>query len=138
MKTTTTTTVQLSKEVLKKLAKEKYYTADNFERDANDFVKGIEQGRVICIIGSVASSGMSRTMRFMSFQGSESGYYRNYTMFFEVMGYKCNRDGFFRVSGCGMDMVFATCYNVMHDLKRMGIITAEECERLAQKTPTTI
>jgi hypothetical protein len=83
---------------------------------------------------------MSRVLKFHSFQGGKArGYYRQYTCFFKALGYSQakNSDGF-RINGCGMDMVFNTNYCIMHDLKRIGLITPEQCSKLAQETPTKL
>ena len=36
-------------------------------------------------------------------------------------------------SGCGMDMLFATNYDIIHTLHRMKFISKAKCETLAQK-----
>lgn len=131
--------IELSAEVKKAIKKNTYYSAEEFTRDANTYIEAIRGGRMLCIVKSVANSGMSRVLTFHSLEGENSKYYRSYRSFFEAMGYRESRskEGF-TVSGCGMDMIFHTNYSIMHDLRRMGFITESEAETLCQKTPTNL
>lgn len=124
------TTAQLNSAI----AKLNYYSLQDFERDVKDYIKAINERSMLCVIKSVAKSGMSRVLAFHSYQG---GYYRQYNNLFTVLGFKesASRNGF-RISGCGMDMVFHTNYIIMHKLCSLGYITKEECDVLAQQTPT--
>ncbi len=134
------TKIEANKDLMKNLNKLSHYTAADFLRDAKDYINAIKSGRMFCIIESVSASGMSRVLKFHSFQGGKTrGYYRNYFAFFKALGYTPakNSDGF-RINGCGMDMVFNTNYCIMHDLKRLGIITTKQCSKLAQETPTKL
>jgi hypothetical protein len=65
-------------------------------------------------------------------------YYNFYTLFKDLGFTNAKNSNAFRVSGCGMDMVFHTNYTIMHQLKNLGFITKKECSILAQKTPTVI
>jgi len=91
----------------------------------------------------ITSSGMSRTMKFTSCEfnakDKRASYY-NYYCLFIALGYSEARakNYYFSISGCGMDMVFNTNYNIIHNLKRLGFITDEECRKLAQMTPTVL
>ena len=53
------------KEICKRLKPESYYDAEQFVKDGFRYIKAIKEGRVINCIGSVSSSGMSRTMKFL-------------------------------------------------------------------------
>jgi hypothetical protein len=133
-------TIALSNEVLKAIKLNEYYSDEQFLSDANQWIKSIEQNRVICSVVSVSKSGMSRKLKFLSFEpnkDSERGYYRQYNTMLKTLGYKL-KDYSITVNGCGMDMIFNTNYNIIHDFKRMGIITDEQCKTLCQMTPTTI
>lgn len=133
-------TIKLSNEVLKAIKANEYYSDVQFISDANQWIKAIEQGRVICSVVSVSKSSMSRKLKFLSFEpnkDSQSGYYRQYNTMLKTLGYKL-KDYSITVNGCGMDMIFNTNYNIIHDFKRMGIITDEECSKLCQMTPTNI
>jgi hypothetical protein len=133
-------TITLSNEVLKAIKLNEYYSDEQFLSDANQWIKSIEQNRVICSVVSVSKSGMSRKLKFLSFEpnkDSERGYYRQYNTMLKTLGYKL-KDYSITVNGCGMDMIFNTNYNIIHDFKRMGIITDEQCKTLCQMTPTTI
>lgn len=135
-------TIILSKEVIKAIAKNEYYSEEQFINDAKKWVEAIKQGRVICTVASVSKSGMSRKLKFLSYEPStykeeQRGHYRQYNVMLECLGFKFSRDSWsITVNGCGMDMIFHTNYTIMHNFKTMGIITKEECESLAQMTPT--
>lgn len=136
-------TITLSKEVIKAIAKNEYYSEEQFISDAQSWVNAIKEGRILCNIVSVSSSGMSRQMKFMSFEPSKNegqqGWYRQFNTMLQVLGFKYNKAKYcISVSGCGMDMVFHTNYTIMHDFKNMGIITDDECAKLCQMTPSTI
>jgi hypothetical protein len=133
-------TIKLSNEVLKAIKANEYYNDEQFISDAIQWIKAIEQGRVICSVVSVSKSGMSRKLKFLSFEpnkDSDKGYYRQYNTMLKTLGYKL-KDYSITVNGCGMDMIFNTNYNIIHDFKRMGIITDEQCNTLCQMTPTNI
>jgi hypothetical protein len=118
---------------LKKLS---HYDMEQFNKDAQAYISATRDNRMFCIIDSVSRSGMSRKLHFHSYE--HTGYYRNYFALFVAMGYSKPKNGnAFTVSGCGMDMVFATHYDIISGLKNMGIITPEEFNTLSQKTPTT-
>jgi hypothetical protein len=140
---TTTPTVQLSKEVLNNIKKKlNHYTEEQFIYDAQKYINAIKEGRMINIINSVSSSGMSRNIKFTSCEGGNDGryYQRNYTCLFIALGYTEAKKGYgyFRIGGCGMDMIFHTNYSIIHDFKRFGLIADVECATLAQMTPNTI
>jgi hypothetical protein len=131
-------TITLSNEVLKAIKLNEYYSDEQFLSDANKWIKAIEQNRVICSVVSVSKSGMSRKLKFLSFEpNKDKGYYRQYNTMLKTLGYKL-KDYSITVNGCGMDMIFNTNYNIIHSFKRMGIITSEQCETLCQMTPTNI
>lgn len=131
------TTQELTKAIAK-LGNE-YYTEEDFKRDAKIYIQAIKEGRMLCTIQSVAKSGMSRVLKFNSCEIGDSGrgWYRQYNMLFKVLGYK-EKDYGFRVSGCGMDMVFHTNYCNIRDFYNLGLIDEEECDKLSQMTPTVL
>lgn len=133
--------VTLSKEVLKAITNNSYYDEGLFLSDAKSWIKAIKEGRVVCSVVSVSRTGMSRKLKFLSYElnltKGEKGYYRQFNSMLECLGYKV-KDYSITVNGCGMDMIFNTNYNIMHAFKHMGIITKEECSVLSQSTPTTI
>jgi hypothetical protein len=130
------TILELPKEITKKFSK--YYSNEAFLKDAQDYINAIKERRMLCTIHSVSKSGMSRCLSFKSPQKTEDGYYyRNYYGFFEALGFSPAKEGF-RISGCGMDMVFHTNYTIIHRLQRLGLITKEDCEKLTQETPVVL
>jgi hypothetical protein len=85
---------------------------------------------------------MSRNIKFTSneLSGNKIYYQRQYYFLFKVLGYteSRNKDSYFTIVGCGMDMIFNTNYNIIHSLYTLGFISKDLCATLAQKTPTTI
>ena len=143
MKTTTTILQNIQKEKeLSRNIQEGYWgenKEEQFIADAKAYVKAIKEGRMLCSIPSVSRSGMSRVINFMACVKSERRYYyRNFNTLFRALGYREVRREGFRISGCGMDMVFHTNYSNIHILSRLGFLTKTECDNLAQQTPTTI
>lgn len=133
-------TITLSNEVKKAIAQNEFYSEESFISDAKQYIEAIKEGKVIVSVVSVSKSGMSRKLKVLSFnpyKNSTGGHYRQYNAMFKALGYKF-KDYAFIVNGCGMDMIFHTNYTTMHAFKNMGIITREECEDLAQMTPTNI
>jgi len=133
-------TITLSKELKKQIAKNTYYSEENFIKDAKTYIQAIKENRVIVSVYSVAPSGMSRKLKFLSFEKHENennGYYRQYLSMFEALGYKV-KDYAFTVNGCGMDMIFHTNYSAMHTFLNIGLIDKSKCDILSQKTPTSI
>jgi len=133
--------IQLTTPIIKEIAKQAYYNESDFINDCLSYIEAIKSGRMCCHIHSVSKSGMSRVMSFNSCEmGKDRSYYRQYTRLFEILGYKVARSGnyAFAINGFGMDMVFNTNYNNIHTFKRLGLISATECESLARMTPTVL
>lgn len=101
------------------------------------YIKAIKEGRMICSIGSVSKSGMSRTIKFLEMSKGENKHFLyNFYQFFDALGYTKIKDSdYFRIGGCGMDMIFHTNYSIIHDLKRLGFIDKQESDTLAQASP---
>lgn len=115
---------------------------ERFIADAIDYTKAIKSGRMVCVIKNVSASGMSRQISFSScewYTYLNSYGQRNYNAFFVALGYTpVKNTGYFRINGCGMDMVFNTNYNIIHKLHRLGFISKSQCNKLAQNTPSVI
>jgi len=132
--------IEANKEITKNLKKLNYYSAEQLAGDILTYIKAISERRMINVIKSVSSSGMRRVIKFTSCEGKKGNFYqRQYYSLFIAMGYAYdkNKDGFI-ISGCGMDMIFHTNYSLIHDFKRLGFITEDQCKKLAQETPNTI
>ena len=112
-------------------------SAETFKDHATRYIKAIKESRMLCSIGSVSKSGMSRTIKFLELSKGETTHHiYNFYQFFDTLGYTKIKDSdYFRVGGCGMDMIFYTNYTIMHDLRRLGFIDKDECSKLAQATP---
>ena len=88
-------------------------------------LKGILKGtkkdnsgyRLAFRIERVANSGMSRCLSIYTQKGE---YNRNITQLLcEIMGETYTQDGYMRVYGCGMDMLFNTCYELNYIIKKL-------------------
>ena len=125
--------IEENKELMTKLNSIAYFDIDTFIEHSQIYIKAIKDKRMFCVIDSVSSSGMSRNIHFHSW---EKCYYRNYWSLFKTLGFtEIKNSGAFRISGCGMDMIFHTNYTNMHNFQKMGFISKGECETLAQLTP---
>lgn len=133
--------------LLKKYNKGRQFQAthEDFIRHAKRYIKAIKERRVICAIDKVSASGMSRTLKFLeSSRGSYEGKTRysllNFYEFFLMLEYKPvnSQSDYFRIIGCGMDMVFATNYYIIGKLERLGFLNAKLSSELRQATPPVI
>lgn len=130
--------IESDKELSKIFKNSEFYDTENFIQNAERYIKAIKQRRIICNIDSVTKSGMSRTIKFMECQkvtGRNEYRYLNFYSLFDMLGYSPDRQGFSRITGCGMDMIFHTNYTIIHRLHRLGFINRNQCDILAQNTP---
>lgn len=135
--------VENDKEISKRINAMPYYEVERFVDDAEDYIKAIKEGRMINSIGHVSSSGMSRSIKFVSMEKSKHNkqfYVKNFFQLFKALGYTESRarEHYFTIGGCGMDMIFHTNYSIIHRLHSLGFINKEQCSKLAQMTPQTI
>ncbi len=125
--------IEANKELMKSINNISYFSVETFIEHALDYISAIKDKRMFCVIDSVSASGMSRVIHFHSWSKC---YYRNYWSMFKALGFsEISNSGAFRISGCGMDMIFHTNYTNMHNLQRLGFISKKQCESLAQLTP---
>ena len=90
-------------------------------KELKEILKGTKKDnngyRLAFRIERVANSGMSRCLSIYTQKGE---YKRNITQLLcDIMGETYTRDGFMRVYGCGMDMLFNTCYKLNATIKRL-------------------
>jgi len=143
MKTTITNNIAANKELTKGINKVTYYSVEQFISDAERYTRAIKENRVICNIGSVSRSGMSRTIKFVECgkptnEGERFNYY-NFYAFMSALGFTRRKDSdYFTISGCGMDMIFHTNYTIIHRLSRLGFLTPDECAKVCQMTPPVL
>ena len=120
---------------LKKYNKGGTYTSDveDLDKNAARYLRACRESRLMCVIDKVAPSGMSRTMKFMEMR---KGRVFNFFLLFQIAGYKpVGHTDYFRISGCGMDMVFHTHYTLIGDLYYLGYLSQKQCDELSQNTP---
>ena len=128
--------IEADKEIMKRINKESFYSVDNLISDINTYIKAVKSGRILYDVVSVAKSGMSRTIKITSCEkaGKNQYYYRQYQAMLSVLGESVVRYSYtIRVRGCGMNMLFATNYNLMHKFRRLGFISKKQCKVLEQK-----
>ena len=128
--------ITLSKDIEKRLSKEEYYTKEMLLDDIQDYIKALKEGRLQYLVIKVSPNGMSRNILIQSCEQNKTNnnfYFRQYSRMFEMLNYKLDKDYNIRVSGCGMNMLLATNYNLIHTFKNMNIISDSEAEILAQK-----
>ena len=133
-----TKNIENNKELMKGL-KRIDLPVERFISDAQTYIKAVKERRISYTVDTVSKSGMSRTIIITScekslYNGKRSFYYRQYNAMLEVMGYSVKR-GYrdaIRVGGCGMNMLFATNYNIIWSLHRLGFITRKVCDVLCQ------
>ena len=130
--------------IIKGYNKKNEYKIDieTFINNAKRYIKEIKENRMICAIGSVSKSGMSRNIKFVELAKSDTSdkhQLYNFYQFFDVLGYtKVKNSDYFRIGGCGMDMIFHTNYTIIHNLKSIGLVSVDECSTLSQNTPYVI
>lgn len=90
-------------------------------KELKEILKGTKKDnngyRLAFKIERVAKSGMSRCLSIYVQKGE---YKRDVTrLLCEIMKETYTKDGFMRVYGCGMDMLFNTCYELNSIIKRL-------------------
>ena len=129
--------IENDKEIMKRINKETYYDIDNLIHDINTYIAAVKSGRISYDVITVSKSGMSRTIKITSAEksGRNQFYYRQYQAMLGILGETVvsGYSNTIRVYGCGMNMLFATNYNLMHKFRRLGFISKKQCATLAQK-----
>ena len=125
--------MRLTKTVIKRIEANKYYSEESFVKDCKTYIKAVQAGRALFRVTHVSTSGMSRNISITSFEGKMSkGYFRQYASMLEVMGFNLTNRFEVKVSGCGMDMVWNTNYNIVNMIKSYGIITKKTSAIVSQ------
>lgn len=97
-------------EIKKEMIKELKGILKGGKKDRNGY-------RLAFRIERVAKSGMSRCLSIYAQKGE---YKRNITsLLCNIMGETYTKNGFMRVYGCGMDMLFNTCYELNATIKTL-------------------
>lgn len=117
--------------------KAEYLQSEEGKRNAERFIKALKEGRLVCSVKSVSSSGMSRVISFC--EVAKIGYPKKdryalyqFNWFFKNLGwtYVNSRDAI-RVGGCGMDMIFHVLYSVCGTLEYYGFKMPKDWSSLA-------
>ena len=130
--------IENNKELLKGLKKVDM-PIERFIGDAQTYLRAVKERRISYTVDTVSRSGMSRTLLITScerwrWDGKIRYYYRQYNTMLQAMGYNVKR-GYrdsIKVAGCGMNMLFATNYNIVWSLHRLGFISRKQCDILCQ------
>ena len=90
-------------------------------KELKEILKGTKKDnngyRLAFRVERVANSGMSRCLSIYTQKGE---YNRNITQLLcDIMSETYTKDGFMRVYGCGMDMLFNICYELNYILKKL-------------------
>ena len=127
-------------DIVKYLKEESYYCTADLYNSIITYIKATKERRMLCVINKVSASGMSRTMMFHSTEKNKSEHYtRNYYSLFKAYGHIFRgRSYHATISGCGMDMVWNTNYNMIHWFRKLGFISKKQCDRLSQQSPTCL
>ena len=128
--------IVITKEIQKKIENKEYFNTELFIKDCKQYIKAVESGRILYKVTHVSQSGMSRDISITSYEGIMSkGYYSSYYYMLEMLGFKFanKHSNDIKVSGCGMDMLFATNYDIIHSLYNMGFMNKTKCKTLAQR-----
>lgn len=94
--------------------------------NAERFIKALKEGRIVCSVKHISKSGMSRVISFCEMQSYIVNRKKRWALyqfnwFFGQLGWTYDKSyDAIRVGGCGMDMIFATLYNVAGTLKFHG------------------
>lgn len=129
------------KQLMKSINKGKYYSPESFIQNALRYLNAINEGRMINTILSVSSSGMSRVIKFVEIEPNKyTGKFQvlNFYSLFDMLGYRKTKNDGFSISGCGMDMIFNTNYNIIRTLHNLEFIDKKTSDLLCQSTPKTI
>lgn len=114
-------------------------SVERFIGDLQTYLKAVAERRIHYSVDTVSRSGMSRTLIIIScersrYNGKLQHYYRQYNAMLAALGYSVKR-GYtdsIRVYGCGMNMLFATNYNICRFACRLGFISRKKCRILEQ------
>lgn len=110
---------------------------NEFIDTAKRYIKAVEERRLVTTIGKVAPSGLSRTVKFIEVQKNVGTL--NFYVFFKTLGFEqVKNSNYFRVHGCGMNMIFDTHYKIVMKLKNSNIIKDKRANKLINKSLTTI
>jgi len=116
-----------------------YDNVQDLLTDAKIYTSAVRQGRAVCIVHSVASSGMSRKVSLRVMQKSSYGNsfsFLNFNSFAHlVTGDRLDKDHQLIITGCGFDVVWDLNYRICNTLCSLGFINQKDCAELAQNRP---
>ena len=107
---------------------------NSFYDNAKRYIDALKQGRLIYIVKHVSKSGMSRDIYIAELVKARHDGFRVMTFhaLLKDLGYTF-KDDCIHVKGCGMDMLFATNYDIIQTLYALRLINKVECDILSQK-----
>lgn len=111
-----------------------FLKSEDGQRNAKRFIKALKEGRIVCGVKHVSSSGMSRVISVCEVakpQGAKRFYMYQFNWFIHQLGWTyVDSYSAIRVGGCGMDMVFHLLYSVCGTLQYNGFKLPERWQVL--------
>ena len=110
-----------------------YLQSEDGKSNAERFIKALKEGRLVCSVKHVSSSGMSRVISFCEVRKIGKTYTLfQFNWFFKQLGWTyVDSWNAIRVGGCGMDMIFHTLYSVCSTLQYYGFKVPKDYSILA-------
>lgn len=114
-----------------------YLESEDGKRNAERFIKALREGRMVCSVKHVNSTGTSRVISFCEMKSWTVNRKRHWAIyqfnwFFKNLGFRYDDSwDAIRVGGCGMDMIFGTLYNVCGTLQYHGFKLPKDWSSLA-------
>lgn len=109
-----------------------------FIADGKRYIKAAKEGRLLVAIDKVSANGLTRHLSIMELTTRTKTKRRHLLYFinlFDTMGFtKVKDSASIRVIGSGMDMTLATHIVMLKNLKKVGLLTAQQCEDLCRTT----
>lgn len=101
-----------------------FLKSETGKMNAERFIKALKEGRIVCTVKHVSSSGTSRVIavrEMVKLKDVKRYAMYQFDWFIQQMGWSEDKQtGATRVNGCGMDMVFHLLYTVCSNLKYYG------------------
>lgn len=110
-----------------------YLKSEYGKENAERFIKALKEGRLVCSVKHVSSSGMSRVISFCEVKKVGKGYaLYQFNWFFRNLGWTyVDSWNAIRVGGCGMDMISHVLYSVCATLEANGFKVPKDYSHLA-------
>lgn len=114
------------------IKKSLHYTTEDFIKDAQRYVKAIQEGRMFCVVHSVSKKGMYTDLSFYAHELNSNNTYTllNYIRFFKALGYMEGKEGF-RISECDKNTTSLVNISICQTLRNLGLLSSDEFNLLS-------